>query len=299
MRTNRVPLRHGSMLEGAPSRTALATAFTRAVHLQIDDPPPVFDDTVAYRLLPGYQRRYVRRLGALSRLWRRRYRQRMDAFTAIRTQILVRARYAEDALGRAREAGATRYVVLAAGLDTFALRQSEPAIEVLEIDHPATQRWKRELLRQRGLDIPPELAFLPVDFERTSLAELWPDQAEPDFVSWLGTTYYLSRNAVAATLAALAAKTRPGSRLVLDYWRENPPTIAGNLLLWSARVGVALQQEPILSLFEPEEIQDLAQSTGWRVIENCSPSEQDKRYLAGRRDGLIVPSFAHLLYLQH
>ncbi len=290
--------RAARMQEESPSRTALATAFTRALHLCIDDPPPILEDAVALRLLPSYQRRYLRRLGALSAFWRGRYRRRIDALAAMRTQIVLRARYAEDMLVSAREAGAGRYVVLAAGLDTFAFRQAPPAIDVLEIDHPATQEWKRGLLSARGLAIPPGLEFLPVDFERSTLGENWPDGDTPDFISWLGATYYLSRNAVAATLKTLAARTRPGSRLVLDYWREDPPTVAGNLLLLGARFAVAMQREPIESLFDPAEIADLAASNGWRVLENLSPEEQNRRYLSGRRDALAVPSFAWLLHIE-
>ena len=116
--------------------------------------------------------------------------------------------------------GVDRFVVLAAGLDTFALRQSHPLIEVVEIDHPATQQWKRQLLAERNIDEPPELAFLPVNFEEESLADVWIDSPTPDCISWLGTTYYLTRDAISSTLTTLAKRTQPGSHLVLDYWRE-------------------------------------------------------------------------------
>lgn len=285
-------------MENAPSRTAFGTAFARAVHLRLDDPPPVLDDAVAERLLPGYQQRYIRRLGALTRFWRGYYIRQADAFTALRSQVVVRSRYAEDALTASRSEGTGRYVILAAGLDTFALRQPAPTVEVLEIDHPATQGWKRELLRSRGLDVPAELGFLPIDFETESLADVWPTRPAPDFVSWLGATYYLTQDAIAGTLETLAAATAPGSRLVLDYWSAQPPTAAGNLLLWGTRMAVALQQEPMLSFFEPNEIGSLAADAGWSVAENLSAADQNRRYLHGRRDGLVVPSFAHLLQLE-
>lgn len=291
------------MLDAVPSQTATATAFIRAAHMHIDDTPPVFDDSVAYDLLPGYQRRFIKRLAALSPPWVRRYRQTRNAFTTMRAQIVVRARYAEDALAKAREAGVDRMVVLAAGLDTFALRQAlTPAkqpIEVIEIDHPATQRWKRELLAERGIEEPSELTFLPVNFEEETLADLWIDSATPDFGSWLGTTYYLTREAITATLTTLAERTQPGSQLVLDYWREPPPTDLSAPLLWGTRVAVALQREPMRSFFEPQDIEALAEASGWRVRENCTAAEQNQRYLAARNDQLSVPSFAHLLHLEH
>ncbi len=286
------------MRDSTPSRTALATAFLRALHLSVDDPPPVLDDRLAADLLPGYQRRFLRRLGALATPWRGRYRQLGGAFTGLRAQVVVRARYAEDALRQARAEGVNRYVVLAAGLDTFAYRQPVPALPVVEIDHPATQRWKRDLLRERGVAIPRNVSYLPVDFERQALAERWPRQPGPDCVSWLGATYYLTQGAIADTLSALAGCTAPGSQLVLDYWCEAPPGEPDTLLLWSTRAAVALQDEPMRTFFAPAAIERLAGECGWRVRENCAPLAQDVRYLGARNDGLAVPSFAWLLHLE-
>lgn len=284
-------------MENTPSRTAFGTAFARAWHRRVDDPPAVFDDPVAERLLPAYQQRYLRRVGALTRFWRRYYLRQADAFSVLRSQVAVRSRYTEDALAAARDAGAGRYVILAAGLDTYALRQPAPPIEVLEIDHPATQGWKRELLRARGIALPAELEFLPVDFETVRLGDVWPVRESPDFVSWLGATYYLTADAIRGTLQTLAECAASGSRVVFDYWSAHPPTAAGNLLLWGTRLAVALQQEPMVSFFEPGEIEALAVEAGWTVAENLGPEEQNRRYLADRQDGLIVPSFAHLLQL--
>jgi methyltransferase (TIGR00027 family) len=286
------------MLDDVPSRTALATTFIRAAHLHLDDPPAVLEDTVAFELLPAYQRRYIKRLAALAPDWLRRYRSRFNAFTAMRAQIVVRARYAEDALSAPGEP-IGRYVVLAAGLDTYAARQVPPQVDVLEIDHPATQRWKRRLFAERHIEVSPRLSFLPIDFEATALDEVWPASPGADFISWLGCTYYLTRETVAGTLKTLAARTRAGSRLVLDYWCEPPPTDASSPLLWGTRIAVALQREPFRSLFPPGEIAALAESAGWRVRENLTPAQQNTLYLDHRRDGLAVPSFAYLLHLEH
>jgi methyltransferase (TIGR00027 family) len=283
------------MDESAHSRTAMATAFLRALHWQIDERPLILDDPMAIRLLPNLQRRYLRRMALLPRTRLRRYRGRFDAIALLRAQIVVRARFAEDALGDARHAGASRFVILGAGLDTYALRQAPPAIDVVEIDHPATQRWKRELLQSAGIAVPPSLAWLAVDFERDELHDRWVQHDGLDFVSWLGTTYYLTRAAISATLATVAAGVRPGSRLVLDYWSDRPDGVAGSLLLWGTRLAVALQNEPIVSLFDPEEIAELAGAAGWRVLENLSPEAQNARYGATRADGLRVPQFAHLM----
>lgn len=274
------------------------TAFARAVHLHLDEPPPVLDDQLAYTLLPILLRRYVKRQAAMLPARFRALRPRDPASVAMRSQIVVRARYAEDCLAAARRAGIDRYVVLGAGLDTFALRQSQPAIAVLEIDHPLTQRWKQTLIQQRGLATPPELTFLPVDFERTSLADVWPDAAEPDFISWLGTTYYLSEEGIRSTLQTLRERTAAGTELVLDYWHGSGRSSLDPLLV-GTRLAVALQGEPMRSFFSRREIETLANDSGWRVLEHSSPAEQSQRYLAKRKDGLRVPAFAYLLRLGH
>lgn len=284
------------MLDQQASRTALATAFARAVHVHLDPPPPVLDDRLAIRLLPASLRRAIFGQKLLVPPWLRRGGRADAFFGPMRTQIVVRARYAEDCLAEARGSGVTRYVVLGAGLDTFALRQLNPAIDVVEIDHPASQRWKRSLLAQRVIEVPPTLSFLPVDFERATLADVWIGNPMPDFVSWLGTTYYLSAEAIRRTLTTLAERTQPGSELVLDYWRQGPG-IRDLPLLWGTQMAVALQGEPMRSFFEPDRIAELCEQSGWRVLEDLSPAEQRARYLAQRRDRLEVPAFAHLLRL--
>ncbi|MCB1685332.1 MAG: class I SAM-dependent methyltransferase, partial [Pseudomonadales bacterium] len=271
------------MYDSSPSRTAQATAYLRALHLYIDDAPPVFTDQLAIRLLPALQRQQIRSMGRLARLWPRRMRPPDSALTAIRAQVLVRARFAEDTLAVARSGGISRYLILGAGLDTFALRQPQPGIEVVEIDHPATQNWKRWLLGRSGLSIPALLSFLPVDFEKTALPSVWVDKGSIDFVSWLGTTYYLSRDSIRSTLTALSQLTRPGAQLVFDYWNENPTGSGGSALLWGTRLAVALQGEPLRSLFSPDEIERFAAECGWHVLQNCSPAAQNQRYLSNRR----------------
>ncbi|MEM1436328.1 MAG: SAM-dependent methyltransferase [Pseudomonadota bacterium] len=285
------------MLDTLPSRTALATAFLRAVHVRLDDPPPVFDDPIAYQLLPSNLRRFIGRRAALPPVFAVPFRLADPAGLAMRAQIVVRARYAEDCLAAARPDGLGRYVVLGAGLDTFALRQRQPAIPVVEVDHPATQAWKQRLLLQRGIASPPELSFVPVDFEKTRLEDAWVDSAQPDFLSWLGTTYYLSRAGIRSTLETLAERTTSGSQLVLDYWTERPGRPFSPLLL-GMRIAVASQGEPMRSFFGRGEIETLAQEAGWTVVENLWPAEQIRRYLAYRRDGLRVPVFANLLRLR-
>jgi methyltransferase (TIGR00027 family) len=279
------------------SRTAMATAFLRALHLVADVPPYVFEDRFAQGFLPDYQRRFLARLDALPKRWLGTFRQRRSALGSMRAQILVRARYTEDALAEARSAGATRYLILAAGLDTFTLRQPAGGLPVLEVDHPATQRWKRDKLAEAHTAVRGHVAYLPVDFEVQSLTDVVDAAPGPQFVSWLGTTYYLTRSAIAATLSGLAELSPAGSRLVLDYWRESP--LPGDAaLLWGTRLATATQQEPMRSFLEPGEAEDMARAAGWRVREHCAPEIQNQRYLRRRRDDLAVPAFACLLQLE-
>lgn len=278
----------------------MATAFLRALHRVADDAPLVFDDPVAIELLAWPQRRFLERLGALPDSWRRIFRQRRSGLTRMRAQVLVRARAAEDALASARDAGAGRYVVLAAGLDTYALRQdfATTRLPVLEVDHPATQRWKHDWILGHRDGLPAGLSLCPVDFETQTLADALPAADGPQFVSWLGTSYYLSRDALSATLRDLAAGSPPGSRLVMDFWRQAPLfDPAGAALLWGTRLATALQQEPMKTFLEPDALADLATANGWRVAELLTARDQNARWLSGRRDGLEVPSFACLATL--
>jgi methyltransferase (TIGR00027 family) len=283
-----------------PSQTATATAFLRALHLVVDDVPYVFEDPVAIELLPRPQQHFLARLDALPKSWRRTFRQRRGGLTRMRAQVLVRARMAEDALDEARQTGIGRYLVLAAGLDTFALRQETAAsrLPVVELDHPATQRWKHDWIISHRNGLPAGLELRAIDFERQTLADVLEPPEQPQFVSWLGTSYYLTRSAIIATLTDLAALSPPGSRLVMDYWRQVPRfDPADTALLWSTRLATALQQEPMKSFFEPDDMAAHATAAGWRVVANWAAQDQNDRYLRGRRDGLRVPSFACLLEL--
>ena len=278
------------------SRTAEGAAFLRALHRHVDGTPWVFEDAAVETLLPIPSQHFLRRLDALNRSWIAAFRRRRGALDSMRAQIVVRARYAEDALAALAP---SQYLILAAGLDTYALRHRRGDLQVFEVDHPATQAWKRSLL-----SAPPEhLSFVPVDFERSTLAEALTatefDREQRTFVSWLGTTYYLSRDAIAETLRGVRERTPSGTRLVLDYWNEAPISDGrATALLAGTRLATAFQSEPIRSLFAPAEMERLVREAGWSIREHLAPVIQNARYLAGRTDGLAVPSFAYLIQLE-
>ncbi len=282
---------------GRRSRTAEGAAFLRALHRHVDAQPWVFADAAVEELLPAPARRFLRRLDTLAGTWISAFRQRRGGLDSMRAQIVVRARYAEDALA---ELAPTQYLVLAAGLDTYALRHAGESIQVFEVDHPATQAWKRD-----KLPTPPEnLSLVPVDFERTTLEQAMVatefDVEPAAFVSWLGTTYYLTRDAIVETLCGVRERTGAGTRLVLDYWSEAPLRVSRSAaLLAGTRIATAFQSEPIRSLFSPAEMEHVSRAAGWRIREHLAPVIQNARYLADRPDGLAVPSFAYLLQLEH
>ncbi len=277
----------------------MAAAFLRALHPVVDDAPLVFDDPLAEAFLPQYLRRYLAGLDRVPRALRRIARQRRSAMGSMRAQIVVRSRWAEDALARARaDDRAIRHLVLSAGLDTFAWRQPAPALPVVEVDHPATQRWKRRVLAQRGHPTPAALEFVSVDFEQQRLDEVLNGSSGPQFITWLGTSYYLTRSAITATLQGLAGLSAPGTRLALDYWAEAPLWGASSALLLGTRLATAAQREPLRTFMGPAELDGIARQCGWKVLEQIDAAGQNQRYLNDRSDDLRVPRFAHLALLE-
>src|SRR3984957_6851470 len=181
------------MQEGKFSKTAHRVAIRRAAH-QLLDQPKVLDDPLALRII-----------GTEAADDLRSNPKEHHAFSrAFRAFMAARSRYAEDELARAGPHGVTQYVVLGAGLDTFAYRNPHPGLRVFEVDHPSTQAWKREQLQAAGIAIPAALTFVPVDFERQTLADGLErggfDDRAAAFFSWLGVTPYLTRDACMSTL---------------------------------------------------------------------------------------------------
>ena len=225
-------------------------------------------------------------------------------FHPIHTENILRVLYAEDCLCEAIEAGLTQYVILGAGLDTFSLRHRELAdqVQVFEVDHPATQRIKRARVRRVAGEIPANLVFVAVDFEADRLDEALAgsplDAEQPAFFSWLGTTYYLSKDAIRETLGYIAAVAAPGSRLILDYKLprhlipEQGLPLNDKLERLVKRLG-----EPMVSEFAPEELNAEMAHIGWAELESLPPQAQAQRYLQDRSDIVAPPpNFAFALF---
>jgi methyltransferase (TIGR00027 family) len=246
------------MEPGQPSRTALSAARYRAAH-QVIEGGGIFRDPLATRIVgvpPDEEEAPGRR--------------------PMRLFIAARTRFAEDALAAAVRRGTRRLVVLGAGLDTFAYRNPYPQLRVVEVDHPDTQAWKRERLRQAEITPPPSLVYLPVDFERETLAERLA--AEPGtFFVWLGVVPYLTRAAFDETLAAVA-KT-PGAEAVFDYAMPTsamPPERRAALEARAARA--AALGEPWQCYFLPGELAAELHGKGFDELEDLGPAELAARF---------------------
>jgi methyltransferase (TIGR00027 family) len=270
-----------------PSRTALRVALRRAAH-QLYDRPLVFEDPIAIPILGTEYAEELRRTPNPDADGKQR-----PFSLAMRAHLVARSRYAEEKLaesvGRNEEAGgATQYVLLGAGLDTFAHRNPWPHLRVFEVDHPATQAWKRGLLAQSGLPHPPSLTYAPVDFECESLPERLAacgfDPAQKTFFAWLGVVPYLTIEAFRATIAFIAAQPR-GSGLVFDYGQPRRVLPFHEQLAHdSLAARVALAGEPFRLWFTPSEA--ACELEEFRLIEDLGADEINSLYFANRADDL-------------
>lgn len=215
----------------------------------------------------------------------------------LRASIALRSRYAEDCVAAAAGSGVRQYVILGAGLDSFAYRNPFAALRVFEVDHPATQAWKRERVAAAGIVPPPSLTFVPIDFERETIAAALAaqgfDASAPTIVSWLGVTVYLTRDAVVRTLA-WAATLAPGSGIVFTYVGKDEAAASsahGTLAEHAASLG-----EPWLTRFDPPELAHELAELGLRLVEDLDAGTATRRYFAGRTDGLRVGGASHVVH---
>ncbi|MFO0583701.1 MAG: class I SAM-dependent methyltransferase [Anaeromyxobacter sp.] len=267
-----------------PDDTAVRVALWRALHVLADPPPHVLVDEVGLRLATPEEG------------WRGR--PDMSPFTRpFRASILARARFLEDHVAAEVARGVGQYVILGAGLDTFAQRRQDLAarLRVFEVDRPGPQAWKRERLEALGLGVPPGLSLVPVDFEAgddawwKKLVAAGFDAARPGVVASTGVSMYLTREAVAATLRQVAALA-PGSTLVMSFLvpieLADPEVRPG---IERAAAGARASGHPWLSFFTGPEIVALARECGFRTAAHVSAEELAERYFAGRADGLRPP----------
>jgi len=278
--------------ENRPSVTAQRVALRRAAHQILDD-PRVFDDPVAPRI--------VGRESAAALEADPHRGEATPLAPYLRAFMAARSRIAEDELALRVQRGARQYVILGAGLDTFAYRNPYPqgTLRVFEVDYPATQAWKRKRLAEVGIPLPPDLTFAPVDFETQTLADglhaAGFDSAGSTFFSWLGVIPYLMPETVLATLRLLASSP-PESGVVFDYGISPSLLNPVQLRVFDALAQrVAAAGEPWQAFFEPARLAEDLRSMGFSDVEDLGPAEINNRYFKDRADGLCVGSLAHVM----
>lgn len=265
-----------------PDNTAVRTALWRALHLQVDAEPYVFEDEIGLKLAApksGWQERPDMK-----------YTQRL------RASVVARARFVEDLVIEQSKKGVSQYVILGAGLDTFAQRRPDitSSLQIFEIDQPETLSWKQKRLADLDYKIPPNLHFLPVDFESSSwwdaLQSSGFDIHKPAVVSCTGVTLYLTRTAIVDTLTSIASLAE-GSTLVMSFYlpkelleTEDQP------MQEMAEKGALELGTPMVSFFTPDEVLSLARETGFIEVKAVTSKDVRKLYFNGRTDRLLPAS---------
>lgn len=274
----------------APDGTAIRVALWRALHVQIDSPPHVLDDQIGLQL------------AAPSEAWRRRPDMDPQATASTRASIVARGRFIEDLVLEETGRGVSQYVILGAGLDTFAQRRRDVAsdLRVFEVDRPGPQAWKRQRLIELGLGIPERLRFVPVDFEK---GESWWEQlvaagfdaGRSAVVASAGVSQYLTKKATATMLRRIATFAH-GTTMVMTFM---PPLKHVRAVDRPARraseMGARAARTPFISFFTPVEIVTLARRVGLAKARSVSAASLARRYFAGRKDGLRPSSTEAML----
>jgi methyltransferase (TIGR00027 family) len=263
-----------------PDSTAVRVALWRAMHVQVDPPPHVVEDEIGLQL------------AAPDADWRRRPDMDEQATARIRASIVARARFIEDLVTSEANHGVGQYVLLGAGLDTFAQRRPEiaSALTVFEVDQPEPQAWKRQRLIELGYGVPEWLRLVPVDFETDSWLERLLtngfDATNPAVFASTGVSMYLTRDANEATLRQIASLA-PGSTLAMTFMKpielvepeEQPVLQATDHVARAAGT-------PFISYYAPQEILAMAHDAGFATARHVTAADYTQRYFADRTDGL-------------
>ena len=268
-----------------PNNTAVRTALWRAMHVQIDAEPHVLDDEIGFKLV------------APAKGWQQRPDMNPVFSRRVRASMVARARFIEDLVAEQVKLGVCQYVILGAGLDSFAQRQPEIAskLTVFEIDQPGTQTWKKQQLIELGYGIPEWLRFVSVDFEAGSLwcEELLKsgfDPTKPTVLTCTGLSMYLTTEANKATLKQIATLA-PGSVLAMTYMLPFELIEEEDHVLQTiSEKGARASGNPFISFFSPNEILDLARDAGFADVKNVSASDLNNLYFTGRTDNLSPAS---------
>jgi methyltransferase (TIGR00027 family) len=302
------------MQEKRASMTAILTAFARAYHATHDE-PKIFDDSLAWSLFTEEERKFFGRslAQALAFFDPELAAICPDEATALAWVIqiqngpitLSRGRYTEESLATAVEQGVGQYVILGAGLDTFAFRRPEMVskLQIFEVDLPATQADKRRRLSELGWQIPSQLHFVSLDFTKenvaTALSRTSYDPKKKGFFSWLGVTFYLTREVVNTTLRDIAAVAPAGSSIVFDYM-DSDAFIPGRAAKRMRKMQEIVRNvgEPLLTGLNPSTlVADLA-ALGLNLKQDLGPSDIQERYFSGRTDRYRAFEHVHFAWAE-
>jgi methyltransferase (TIGR00027 family) len=292
------------MEEGRPSRTALVAAPRRAIHLLQDDPPKIFEDTFALGLC-GFESETALRAAhdaTVAKMGQSLGFEFARVYAlAARAHGAVKSRYAEDELEQAVEQGIIQYVFIGAGLDSFAYRRRDlmPKLRVFEVDHPASQAWKRARLRDLGIEVPANVAFVPVDFEKQSFVDRLQtngyDAQKPGFFAWLSVVPYLSTGTILATLRSIASLPA-GTQIVFDYLVPDTSLDDDSRRIHATFTDFAAASgEPLQSLFEPAALLNRLKEVGFSAVRDATPDHLNARYCPDRTDDFRLWGMFHFI----
>jgi methyltransferase (TIGR00027 family) len=274
------------------SDTAAFTAMLRAAHQLIDAQPKILDDPISIGLTDE---------AAAERIAARRSALLSPNLMVPRAAVVLRSRYAEDLLAQAVEQRVSQFVILGAGMDTFAYRQPAYArsLQIYEVDHPATQAWKRERLAKRDIVVPGNLCWAPVDLEHQDLIpglqKAGFDASRRAFFSWLGVVQYLTWSAIELTLRAVATLPSP-STIVLSFMLPDDGLTASEAAAARAIAEEAAKKgEPWLTRIQPSDLANRLSHLGFKEINHLSPADAHARYFAGRQDDMRAPHVAQMM----
>jgi methyltransferase (TIGR00027 family) len=278
------------MISDRPSDTAQEMAVHRAAH-QLFDNPRLFDDPYAISII-GAAAEAQLRSGAVD-AWHAEGVQR-----GLRAHLVARSRFGEDVLTGAVARGVRQYVVLGAGLDTSAFRaaQKYPQLTIYEVDHPASQAWKRERLEEAGVS-QASIRFAPIDFETTALADglarVGFDPSQPTYFTWLGVVPYLTGEAIAATLGFIAGL--PAGTEVVFNFTEARTEESQREALAKLLSNLAAQGEPIHSLHQPDALKKEVAAMGFSDCETFPMVALNDRYFGGGMADFMRPIRGHMM----
>ncbi|MFV8521349.1 class I SAM-dependent methyltransferase [Bacillus albus] len=300
------------MKKGESSVTSLVSAFGRAYHSEFDR-PKIFDDSVAKDFISKKERNeiemnMVQGIHFFNTDIAEKFQDNPQEILKWITQVqlsptpLARAAYCERVLLHEITLGAKQYVILGAGLDTFSFRhrELENEIEIFEVDHPSTQKFKRERIKDAELETPNNLHFISMDFTKGFSSEQLRNEGfenKKTFFSLLGLTYYLTKEELSSLIECLFAMVPEGSSIVFDYPDENLFTEKGlsnrveNMVKMAAVGG-----EPMKSCFSYTEMEALLEKAGLLIYEHLSPEDIHTLYFEGRNDYLKAFETVHYVH---